>query len=87
MRLYGQLATENKTDARPLLALALLRQEQGKSEAAQTLVKQARERRDANGRIHPLINIVAAQLGLSADRSTGSEQTSSRASQEGSDMP
>ena len=29
MRLYGQLATENKTDARPLLALALLRQEHG----------------------------------------------------------
>ncbi|WP_390127259.1 hypothetical protein [Synechococcus sp. HIMB2401] len=43
MRLYGQLATENKTDARPLLALALVRQEQGNSEAGQTLLKQARE--------------------------------------------
>ena len=43
MRLYGQLATENKTDARPLLALALVRQEQGNSEAVQTLLKQARE--------------------------------------------
>ena len=53
MRLYGQLATENKTDARPLLALALLRQEQGNSEAVQTLLKQARERRDANGRSIP----------------------------------
>ena len=53
MRLYGQLATENKTDARPLLALALLRQEQGNSEAVQTLLKQARERRDANERLHP----------------------------------
>ena len=43
MRLYGQLATENKTDARPLLALALVRQEQGNSEAVQTLLKQALE--------------------------------------------
>ena len=43
MRLYGQLATENKTDARPLLALALVRQEQSNSEAGQTLLKQARE--------------------------------------------
>ena len=73
MGLYGQLATENKTDARPLLALALLRQEQGNSKAVQTMFKQARERRDVNGRIHPLIDVVAAQLGLSAARSTGSE--------------
>ena len=87
MRLYGQLATENKTDARPLLALALLRQERGDSEAVQTLLKQARERRDANGRIHPLIDVVAAQLGLSAARSTGSESSSATASLEGSDRP
>ena len=89
MRLYGQLATENKTDARPLLALALLRQEQGNSEAVQTLLKQARERRDANGRLHPLIDDVAAQLGLSAARSTGSEPSpsSATASLEDSDRP
>ena len=87
MRLYGQLATENKTDARPLLALALLRQEQGNSEAVQTLLKQARERRDTNGRIHPLIDVVAAQLELSAARSTGSEPSSAKASLEGSDRP
>ena len=87
MRLYGQLATENKTDARPLLALALLRQEQGNSEAVQTLLKQARERRDANGRLHPLIDVVAAQLGLSAARSTGSEPSSATAPLEGSDRP
>ena len=87
MRLYGQLATENKTDARPLLALALLRQEHGNSEAVQTLLKQARERRDANGRLHPLIDVVAAQLGLSPARSTGSEPSSATASLEDSDRP
>lgn len=87
MGLYGQLATENKTDARPLLALALLRQEQGNSEAVQTLLKQARERRDANGRLHPLIDVVTAQLGLSAARISGSELSSATASPEGSDRP
>ena len=87
MRLYGQLATENETDAKPLLALALLRQEQGNSEAVQTMLKQPRERRGANERIHPLINVVAAQLGLSAARSTGSEPSSATASLEGSDRP
>ena len=86
-RLYGQLATENKTNARSLLALALLRQEHGNSEAVQTLLKQARERRDANGRLHPLIEFVAAQLGLSAARSTGSESSSATASLEDSDRP
>ena len=54
MKLYGQLTIEKKTDAKPLLTLALLRQEQRNSEAVQTLLKQAQERRDANGRIHPL---------------------------------
>ena len=87
MRLYGQLATENKTDARPLLALALLRLEEGNSGAVQTLLKQARERRDTNGRLHPLIDVVAAQLGLSAARRTGSESSSARASLEDSDRP
>ena len=86
-RLYGQLATENKTDARPLLALALLRQEQGNSEAVQTLLKQARERQDANGRLHPLIDVVAGQLGLSAARATAYDQPSAKAFQEGSDRP
>ena len=87
MKLYGQLATENKTDARPLLALALLQQERGDSEAVHTLLKQARERRDFNGRINPLIDVVSAQLGLSAARSTGSEPSSATASLEGSDRP
>ena len=87
IKLYGQLATENTTDARPLLALALLQQERGDSEAVHTLLKQARERRDFNGRINPLIDVVSAQLGLSAARSTGSEPSSATASLEGSDRP
>ena len=87
MKLYGQLATENKTDARPLLALALLQQERGDSEAVHTLLKQARERRDANGRINPLIGVVAGQLRLSAARATASDQPSAKAFQEGSDRP
>ena len=87
MKLYGQLATENKTDARPLLALALLQQERGDSEAVQTLLKQARERQDANGRINPLIDVVAGQLGLSAARATAADQPSAKAFQEGSDRP
>ena len=87
MKLYGQLATENKTDARPLLALALLQQERGDSETVHTLLKQARERRDANGRINPLIDVVAGQLGLSAARATASDQPSAKAFQEGSDRP
>ena len=87
IELYGQLATENTTDARPLLALALLQQERGDSEAIHTLLKQARERRDANGRINPLIDVVAGQLGLSAARATASDQPSAKAFQEGSDRP
>ena len=74
MNLYGQLARENMNDARPLLALALLRQERGDKEAFHTLLEQALERRDANGLVDPLIEVVAGQLGLSAARSTASTQ-------------
>ena len=74
MNLYGQLAREDMNDARPLLALALLRQERGDKEAVHTLLEQARERRDANGLVDPLIEVVAGQLGLSAARSTASTQ-------------
>ena len=87
IKLYGQLAKENMNDARPLLALALLQQEKGDAEAVHTLLKQAGERRDANGVIHPLIDLVAGKFGLSAARSTASEQPSATAFQEGSDRP
>ena len=87
MKLYSQLAAEDTTDARPLLALALLQQEKGDAEAAQTLLTKARERRDSNGRIHPLIDVVAGQLGLSAARSTAFEQPGATAIQEDSRKP
>ena len=87
MQLYGELAQEDANDARPLLALALLRQEQWDREAVHALVKQARERWDANGRNNHLINVVAAQLGLSAALNTASEHPSTTAFQEGSDRP
>ena len=87
MKLYGQLAAEDINDARALLALALLRQERGDAEAVLTVLQQARDRRDANGRIDPLIDVVAGQLGFSAARSTVSEQPSAMGFQEGSDRP
>ena len=86
MNLYGQLARENMNDARPLLALALLQQERGDKEAVHTLLEQARERRDANGLVDPLIEEVAGQLRLSQARRTTSDQPSAMAFQE-SDRP
>ena len=50
IKLYGELAQEDANDARPLLALALLRQEQGDREDVHALLKQTRERWDLNGR-------------------------------------
>ena len=87
INLYRQLAAEDATDARSLLALALLQQEKGRTKEAQGLLKQAWERRDSNGRINPLIDVVARQLGLSAARSNASEQPSAKALQQGSDRP
>ena len=87
IKLYGQLATENTTDARPLLALALLQQERGDSEAVHTLLKQARELREPNVRLNPLIDVVAGQLGLYTARATASDQPSAKAFQEGFDRP
>ena len=74
MNLYGQLARENINDAMPLSDLALLRQGSGDEEAVHTLLEQAQERRDVNGLVDPLINVVAGQLGLSTARNTASTQ-------------
>ncbi len=87
INLYRQLAEEEPSNARPLLALALLQQEKGHTEDVQTLLKQARQRRDSNGQINPLIDVLAGQLGLSAARNTSSEQISPRAITAGSDRP
>jgi len=66
--LYRQLAEEEPTNPRPLLALALLLQEQGHGQEIQALLKQARQRRDANGQTDPSIDRLAGQLGLSTAR-------------------
>ena len=87
INLYRQLAAEDVTDARPLLALALLQQDKGRTADVQALLKQAQERRASNGRVSPLIDVVAGQLGLSAARNTVSEPTRTKAIQEGSDRP
>ena len=72
-------------DERPLLALALLRQDRGDEEAVNTLLEQARERRDANGLVDPMIDVVAGQLGLM--QPVAPLQPSAMAFQEGSDRP
>ena len=87
INLYLQLAEEEPTNAKPLLALALLQQENGDEAAVQTLLKQARQRRDSNGQINPLIDVLAGELGLSAARKTSSEQTTAAAVTAGSDRP
>ena len=87
MNLYGQLAREDINDAKPLLAVAPLRQKRGDEEAVHTLLEQVQEKLDAKGRIDLLIDAVAGQLGLSAARSTASEEPSAMAFQGGSDRP
>ena len=66
--LYRQLAKEVPGDARPLLALALLRQEEGHAEEVQALLHQAKLRRVGPGKTDPLIDGLAASWGLTAAR-------------------
>ena len=74
VNLYRQLASEEPSNTRPLLALALLQQDQGHTKDVEALLKQARQRRDSNGQIDPLIDVLAGRLGLSAARNAASEQ-------------
>ena len=66
--LYRVLSNESPTDARPLLALALMRQEQGQDQQAQTLLQEARERRKKPGEADPLIDGLASQWRLNSIR-------------------
>ena len=74
VNLYRQLAAEEPSNTRPLLALALLQQDQGHTKDVEDLLKQARQRRDSNGQIDPSIDVLAGRLGLSAARNAASEQ-------------
>ena len=74
VNLYRQLASEEPSNTSPLLALALLQQDQGHTKDVEALLKQARQRRDSNGQIDPLIDVLAGRLGLSAARNAASEQ-------------
>ena len=65
--LYVQLAGEAPKDARPLLALAMLRQDQGRGQEVQTLLQEARQRRGRQGS-DPLIDELASSWGLRAAR-------------------
>jgi len=85
--LYRQLAEEEPTNPRPLLALALLLQEQGHGQEIPALLEQARQRRDANGRTDPSIDRLAGLLSLSTARSSSAEQRGSTAIRAGSGAP
>jgi|TARA_B100000959_G_scaffold161725_1_gene169321 predicted Zn-dependent protease len=69
--LYRFLANESANDARPLIALALMQQEQGNSQQAQALLREARARRRKPGEADPLIDGLAGQWGLDSIRTKG----------------
>lgn len=64
--LYARLAGDGPRDPRPLLALALLQQEQGNSKAAQETLALARSRRPDKG--DPRLDQVATSWGLAGLR-------------------
>ena len=70
--LYRLISNESPTDARPLIALALMQQEQGNSHPAQALLKEARARRRKPGETDPLIDGLASQWGINSIRKKGS---------------
>ena len=74
--LYRQLAAETTGDARPVLALAMLRGEQGRTNDMQVLLHEARRRRGLEGVEDPLIDAVGARWGLQASRQRPPHPTS-----------
>ena len=74
--LYRQLAAESTGDARPVLALAMLRGEQGRAQDMQVLLHEARLRRGLEAVGDPLIDAVGARWGLQASRQRPPRPTS-----------
>ena len=66
--LYRQLAEESPNDARPLLALAMQRQDEGNAKEVQALLESARKRRGETGENDQLVDELSARWGLSAIR-------------------
>ena len=66
--LYKSLAAESSGDARPVLALAMIRAEQGRPEAVRQLLAEAELRRAGPGRGDAQIEALAAAWGVSAAR-------------------
>ena len=75
--LYTKLAADFPRDPRPLLALALMRQEQGDSQGAQDALAQARARQPDNKDTR--LDQVAASWGLSSLRKAGAPKAPSPA--------
>lgn len=69
---YRQLAHENPTDPRPLLALALLQQEQGQSASAQALLAQAQQRQSPEEALRRPLKGLAARWALETARASAS---------------
>lgn len=67
-QVYLKLASEFPQDARPLMALALLRQQEGKPNDVQILLNKARVRRAGEGQKDEVIDALAARWGLAAAR-------------------
>ena len=74
--LYRQLSAESTGDARPVLAFAMLRGEQGRAHDMQVLLHEARRRRGLEAVGDPLIDAVGARWGLQALRQRLPDSTS-----------
>ena len=76
--LYQQMAEESPRDVQPLLALAMLRQEQGKAEEVSELLEKARQRQGNQEDTDELIDTLASSWGLTALRIRAGRPTSSQ---------